>query len=67
MDDAWSVTGYVMPAKFQKMGLSGQSENSNVDTRIARMTSAEHRMSEGTKDETGRREAETYSFRAERT
>ena len=67
MDDAWSVTGYVMPAKFQKIGLPGQSENSNVDTRIARMTSAERRMSEGNKGEMGREKTTTYSFRAERT
>ena len=33
-EDAWSVTGYAMPAKFQKMGLVGESENWKLDTRV---------------------------------
>ena len=38
-EDAWSVTGYAMPAKFQKIGLVGESENWKLDTRVERTIS----------------------------
>ena len=38
-EDAWSVTGYAIPAKFQKMGFSGQSWNWKLDTRVERTIS----------------------------
>ena len=39
LDDAWSVTGYAMPAEFQKIGLAGERSNWKFDTRVARTTS----------------------------
>ena len=39
MEDAWSVTGYAMPAEFQKIGLAGERSNWKVDTRVESTTS----------------------------
>ncbi len=38
-EEAWSVTGYAIPAKFQRIGLFGESENWKVDTRMERTIS----------------------------
>ena len=45
-EDAWLVTGYAMPAKFQKIGLVGESENWKLDTSVDR-TISEGRESQG--------------------
>ena len=36
------MTGYATPAKFQTIGLSGESANLKFDTRMERTISGEH-------------------------
>ena len=38
------MTGYAMPAEFQKIGLIGERSNWKFDTRVARTTSESRAM-----------------------